>query len=286
MKRITSLLALVALLFTGCSHESKPKDSVTNDSVSDTVAAAKFFTTQTIKGELCFMEYGEIDDPDYDTIGYTESFNIQWPDKGMMTDEALRELMRYYFYDSKTTDISKAIDDWRKKVIGQHGNLVRKIDESYPYGYNKLSSTCMQNGNLATFTISYGYFDVGAAHGLYDLQYLTVDVDRGTIIHLSDLIDTTHLDEVIARALQDVVANDEVRYNLFDEYQNCDRMPITLNFYIDDTRSTIHVIYGLYEVAPYCNGLTEIVLPIYWLSKHVKLTPYAKEIFGPGSYLE
>jgi hypothetical protein len=25
-------------------------------------------------------------------------------------------------------------------------------------------------------------------------------------------------------------------------------------------------------------------MPIYWLSKHLQLTPYGKEIFGPESY--
>ena len=32
-------------------------------------------------------------------------------------------------------------------------------------------------------------------------------------------------------------------------------------------------------------GIPAVAMPIFWLSKHAELSPYAKRIFGPGSYL-
>lgn len=33
-------------------------------------------------------------------------------------------------------------------------------------------------------------------------------------------------------------------------------------------------------------GIQAVTLPIFWLSKHVRLTPYAKGLFGPECYVE
>ncbi len=63
-------------------------------------------------------------------------------------------------------------------------------------------------------------------------------------------------------------------------------MPMPDDFFIDCTRSAIIVNYGLYHIAPYACGIQSVVLPIFWLSKHVDLTPYSKRLFGPGSYIE
>lgn len=40
------------------------------------------------------------------------------------------------------------------------------------------------------------------------------------------------------------------------------------------------------EGTTFACGIQSVVLPIFWLSKHVPLTPYAKRLFGPGSYIE
>lgn len=58
------------------------------------------------------------------------------------------------------------------------------------------------------------------------------------------------------------------------------------SFFIDSARNDITVGYDLYDIQPYACGIPTVVLPIFWLSKHVELTPYAKRLFGPDSYIK
>jgi hypothetical protein len=80
--------------------------------------------------------------------------------------------------------------------------------------------------------------------------------------------------------------NKDTRECLFDEFVDVERMPLPRNYTIDSARNSIIVYYGLYEITCYACGIQEITLPIFWLSKHVPLTPYAKRLFGPDSYIQ
>ena len=100
------------------------------------------------------------------------------------------------------------------------------------------------------------------------------------------MTDTALLCEAIARAIQDLDVNKDIRECLYEEFGDAERMPNNFNFLIDSARNGIIVEYGLYEIAPYACGIQSVYLPIFWLSKHVPLTAYAKKIFGPDSYIE
>ncbi|MBQ3948886.1 MAG: DUF3298 domain-containing protein, partial [Bacteroidales bacterium] len=152
------------------------------------------------------------------------------------------------------------------------------------YSYFTIESKCEQQGDIATFIIWRETYSVGAAHGLYSCEYVNVDVNSGNIIHLNDLVDTSLLGPVIARAVEDLTVNSDVQKALFDV--NPERLPIPADFTIDSTRSTITLVYQVYEIASYADGIQEIVLPIFWLSKHIPLTPYAKSLFGSGCSID
>ena len=51
-------------------------------------------------------------------------------------------------------------------------------------------------------------------------------------------------------------------------------------------KCNITLVYQIYHIAPFASGIQEVVLPIFWLSKHIPLTPYAKRIFGPGCSID
>ena len=103
------------------------------------------------------------------------------------------------------------------------------------------------------------------------------------MVHLNDLVDTSKLGEIVVRAIEDLVVNKDVQECLFDEYRNVEKMPVADNFFIDSTRSTITLVYQQYDITPYACGLPSVVMPIFWLSKHTELTPYAKKLFNKGS---
>ena len=125
-----------------------------------------------------------------------------------------------------------------------------------------------------------------AAHGNHTATYTLVDLDTKQIVHLNDLVDTAQLGEVIVRAIEDLTVNKDVYDCLFDEFRNAQKFPVPSNFFIDSTRSCINLVYGLYDIAPYACGIQTVVMPIFWLSKHIPLTPYCKELFGEGCSID
>jgi len=278
MKRLIFYIAFGALLLAGCQHD---RDGI------------KEFKTHSVSEERCYKIKCEADlYPWGDSYSQQNRFNVAWPDKGTMTKEAMDELLLIYFGDSTTTDFDKAADKWLKSTYYfdevDLNNMVPidSIDASTEwYSYSYLESSCRQDSNLATFLTKRETYNVGGAHGYYTAEYLIVDVEKGSIVHLSDLLDTNLLGEAIAHAVQDLDVNKDVRDCLYDEYIGADRIPITQNFEIDSTRSTITLVYQPYEIACYACGIQSVVLPIFWLSKHTPLTPYAKELFGEGSSL-
>ena len=201
--------------------------------------------------------------------------------------------MMLCFGDSSAAHIDASARAWLAKPYlyeedGENENTpVDTLDESREFSYVNIESTTEHDSTLATFIVRMECYGLGAAHGIYSVDYLTVDLETGNAIHLTDLVtDTNLLCEAVAHAIQDLEVNKDVRECLFDEFRDVDRMPLPRNFTIDSARTSITVTYSLYDIQPYACGIPSVVLPIYWLSKHVELTPYAKRLFGPGSYIK
>lgn len=271
----TLIFSLAAMLLAGCHKNNE-------------------FSTHTLSDEQCYeLTFDEQMGPWGTTVGQKNSYRVAWPDKGVLSKEAERELLFLCFGDST----SATIDEARQKWIGNtfffmdENPKVRPTDtlidnSEFGYNYNDLECTCTTDSALATFTIRCESFAAGAAHGIYSVDFLTVDLATRRAIHLDDLVsDTNLLCEAVARAIQDLDVNKDIRECLFDEYIDAKRMPMPQNFTVDSARNSITVYYSLYDITPYCCGIPEITLPIFWLSKHVALTPYAKQLFGPGCSL-
>lgn len=253
----------------------------------------KELKTYTESGERCWLHI--FDEPyimDCDTIGMKVTWSVVWPEERSVSREALRELQCLYFGDSNAESLTDALEAWLEDVdfyddMETVTEPVAELDEERGYSYLDLRGSCRMDSTLATFTVLTEMFGFGAAHGMHSADFLTVDLETGLPVHLADLVtDTNLLCEAVARAIQDLEVNGGVRDCLFDEFRDVERMPLPRNFVVDSARNGIMVFYGLYEITPYCCGIQEVILPIYWLSKHVPLTPYAKRLFGPGSYLE
>lgn len=281
MKRLVQLLCLIALTGTffvlaGCNRGNR-------------------FSTHTISDEQYYrFNFENGIGPMDHFVGEVISYNLVWPDKGAISPAAERELMFLCFGDSTASDVKEAAYNWLEATSMASFEylddiLVEMVDDldEKDLAYCKMESSCQQDSQLATFIVRNESFWPRAVHGIYSVDYLTVDLESGNTIHLADLVvDTNLLCEAIAHAIQDLDVNKETRECLFDEFVDVDRMPMPHNFAVDSARNNINVFYGLYEITPYCCGIQSIILPIFWLSKHVPLTTYAKRLFGPESYLE
>lgn len=276
MKKLTITFALAALLLAGCNRDQE-------------------FTTRTISATQCYLlSYDEQMGPWGDTLGLKKVLEVEWPAKGFLSADAERELMKLCFDDSISTNADKAARQWLAKPYiytddgeAPHVKTVDTLDESSEYSYMAVRSTATHDSALATFHVGIETFGAGAAHGIYSSHTLTVDLESGNVVRLTDLVSDTNLFcQAIARAIFDLDANRDIRECLFDEYQGADRMPMPASFFIDSARNNITVSYDLYHIQPYACGIPSVVLPIFWLSKHVELTPYAKRLFGPESYIK
>ena len=269
-KKLTVTFALVALLLAGCNHD-------------------KEFATSGMADSLCLYYSDGPDDPW--PIYEKNSYSVAWPAEGTLSAAAQRELMALCFGDSASASVDEAAQRWLRRIWftddeSLQGEVIGAIADTIMYSYVNLESTCRADSVLATFTVNTESYGAGAAHGMYSSHTLTVDLESGNVVRLTDLVsDTNQLCEAIARAIFDLDANRDVRECLFDEYQGIDRMPMPADFFVDSARNNITVSYDLYHIQPYACGIPSVVLPIFWLSKHVALTPYAKRLFDPDSYL-
>lgn len=271
MKRNAFYALLLSLLALGCQQKETSKD----------------FAFDTHQGRRCFVVLGSNElAPDNSVVGLENSYNLAWPKTGMLTPEAERELIVRCFGDSLSTTFDEAAEHLLYLTWGyDEGDaeiqlLELKTDsiaDTLQYTYGHLESTCEVSGNLATFVIEDEIYRVGAAHGMYSVQYVNVDVNKGTILHLYDLMDTTRLGEAILKAVNTLDVNEEVRGCLFEEFVAEGCLPVPQDFLIDSARSTITMVYQLYEVAPYVCGIQSVEVPVEWLAAQIQMTPYAKE---------
>lgn len=268
-------LSILACVITGCHQTSGP------------------FATISMSGSHTFMV--KTDDPEspegINPHGVENSYTLIWPQKGMMSREAERELILQVFGDSTASSVDEAAQRWLnnlwlfEETTALEAKRVDSINKQQFYTYAHLQNSLEENGELVTFINTNETFLAGAAHGMYIVNYLTYDRKTKRVVHLHDLVDTTKMGEVVLRAIEDLTVNKDVCDCLYDGYKNGEPIIVPDNFFIDSTRSTITVVFQQYDIAPYACGLQSVVMPIFWLSKHRDLTPYAKKVFGEDSYV-
>jgi len=269
-------LILTIIVLTGCNKKNAP------------------FTTFSMEGKRSY--YVKTNDPylpeGLNPFGVENSYSIVWPTKGMISKEAEKELILQVFGDSTAASVNEASQRWLNNLWlfedtkALEAKPTDSVSTQSPYTYAHLNNSIEQNDNLVTFINTTETFLAGAAHGSYIVEYLTYDRKTKRVVHLNDLVDTSKLGEIVVRAIEDLTVNKEVCDCLYDGYKNGETIIVPDNFFIDSTRSTITVVFQQYDIAPYACGLPSVVMPIFWLSKHTELTPYAKKLFGKGSYIE
>ena len=279
MKRIlTCICSAVLLLAVGCRNQSPSS----ND-----------FTVTQYNGEKQTEVKIKVDGyPDSVTLMVDNHYILDWPGDNSLSPEALKELFLCAFNDSTSTNFTQAINLWLSHpgcspddypailsfIQNRDSNLV-------PHIHNTLSCQYSTDSSLHLFhlnTESVSNFSQREKRSNY---YIHIDPATRQVIHLCDLVDTTNMGEIIVRAVEDLVVNHETLLKLNDSYKASGRLPVPSNYYIDDTRSCITLVFQPNTIAPDSCGQQQIILPIFWLSKHTPLTQYAKNYFGEGSYL-
>lgn len=286
MKRALFLVVLTTLAFTACHRvpDNKPEPVEQEQITLRHVADERFYsvTMQPSWEDTLFV------------FGIDNKLDVDWPDG--LTPDAERELMKKLFDDETSTTFEEACErmlstnwfeedeDMAIKEVRQSNGL---SDDEWS-SYLMVESTARTDGELLSVTINSEMYRAQAAHGIYYGREFIYDTRERKVVHLSDLVDTALLGPVIMLAVEDLEVNADVRevvHEEYGEYPSVTSLPVPDEFVIDSTRSTIVLYYQVYEIACYASGAQAVVLPVFWLSKHLELTPYAKRLFGPTAYL-
>lgn len=263
--RVSILLLAGVLLAVGCTQQ--PKE----------------FATRTVKGERCWQLI--IDDST--TSWVRNSYELQWPQMGCISSDAERELIKQVFGSYADKSLHRSCENF----LNSQGLLEECEEVHYP-AYNvdtipdtemfteqEIKTLCEANEKLITLTVTSYIFPEGAAHGSYDIMPIVIERGGG-IIHLADIVDTNQLGPIVARAVNKLPANSDVKECLFDEFQGQESLPVSQVFSISDAMDTVYMVYGLYWLTPYACGVQEVALPVNMLNETMALTERGKKIFG------
>ena len=117
---------------------------------------------------------------------------------------------------------------------------------------------------------TYSYM-AGGAHGIYANNYVTYDLKTEKAVKLEEIIaDTTLLRNVTPKAIKQAYDYDMDDLILPDN----GLLPLPRDFYIEG--STLHVVYQVYEIASYAQGMIDA--PIY---PHMLKPEEIKQLYTP-----
>ncbi|MBP3763790.1 MAG: DUF3298 domain-containing protein [Bacteroidales bacterium] len=276
MKKYLFYILTISALMAGCHQGGKQESAA--------------FSTHQLEGKRCFVLIGTEAFPLAGTvIGLENSYRLAWPDEGLLSSEAEAALIAKCFGDSASSTLAEATEKmlyctWGYEEYQSDLQMLElrtdSIADTLPYTYGHVESTCEVEGGLATFIIQDEIYSVGAAHGLYSMKYLTVDINTGNVLELSDLLDTVGLGDIIRMAVEELEDNASVREDVFDEFLEAGAFPMPHDFFIDNDLRAIIAVYQPYEVASYACGIQNVTLNADWLARHVQFTPKGKQLFG------
>lgn len=129
---------------------------------------------------------------------------------------------------------------------------------------------------LLTYHIHRYYYAALAAHGIYANNYVTYDQKTEKAVAMTDVIaDTTMLRIATLKSIKQTLDYDTDDLFLPDN----GLLPLPSDFYIED--NTLHVVYQVYEIASYAQGMIDAPIYPYMLKpEQMKrlFTPYGLEL--------
>ncbi len=115
-------------------------------------------------------------------------------------------------------------------------------------------SVAYSNNKIVTYNVN-GYFYEGGAHGMPEKYFATFAVADGRPLAASMLPDISVMRPYI---IQGFTTDDVVNMDEGNEFYNLDSIEMGSPFVMSDG---LHVIYGVYEIAPYAAGFPESIIP-------------------------
>jgi hypothetical protein len=272
---IFALLAVAIIMM--CSCGGNAPGSKSSKSSSDSTLCQ----FSNIKYEKMFSYC----DDDGDTLYFDNSFTALWPEviNGKPCVALQQALFRAMTDSAGLNQLDKVVDFLLDPSNYTEVDAKRLVPvKAIKDDDNKLSTSevnvIMENmtDRLLTYRLSTYSYMAGGAHGIYANNYATYDLKTEKAITLDDVIaDTTLLRSVTLKSIKQALDFDMEDLILPDN----GLLPLPRDFFFDG--SVLHVVYQVYEIASYAQGMIDA--PIYpYLLKPEEIkrlyTPYAREL--------
>ena len=272
------ILALAGFIVTTlCSCANKSSNNMSSDKVSDTTLCQ----FSNIKMEKKFSYYDE----ERDTLYFDNTFTALWPQviNGKPCTELQQALFRAMTDSAELNQLDKVTDFLLDPSnYTEYDSKLLVPVKSVKYEENKLSTSEVKvnmesmTDRLLTYHLGTYSYMAGGVHGIYAHNYVTYDLKTEKAVTLDDVIaDTTLFRTAILKSIKQ-----EYNYGT-DELFLPDNglLPLPRDFHIDG--SVLHVVYQVYEIASYAQGLIDAPIYPYMLKpEEIKrlFTPYGLEI--------
>ena len=271
-KILISILLTMATLWS-CNTTTANKEAKVSDS---TLCQFK-----NIKVNKMFACRDEVQD----TLYFDNNFTAFWPEiiNGKPCTELQQALLRAMTDSAELNQLDLAIECLLNPTnYTEHDSKSLIPVKSVKDDENKLSTSEINvkmesmTDRLLTYHLGTYSYMAGAAHGIYANNYVTYDLKTEKAVALSDVIaDTTLLRTAILKSIKQTYEYD--KDDLF--FPDNGLLPLPRDFFFDG--SVLHVVYQVYEIASYAQGMIDAPIYPYMLKpEEMKrlYTPYALEL--------
>ena len=224
-------------------------------------------------------------DEERDSLYFDNNFSALWPEviNGKPCTELQQALLRAMTDSAELNQLNLAVDcllDPSNYTEYDRKDLVPV--KNVKHEENKLSTSEINvrmesmTDRLLTYHLGTYSYMAGGAHGIYANNYVTYDLKTDKPVTFSDVIaDTTLLRNTIYKSIKQTYDYDKDDLFIPDN----GLLPLPGDFYIQD--NVLHVVYQVYEIASYAQGMIDAPIYPYMLKpEEMKrlFTPYGLEL--------
>lgn len=274
-----ALLALAMIAMGSCSSNGANSASSANSQANVDSTLCQFSNIKVNKMFSCY-------DEERDTLYFDNTFTALWPQviNGKPCTELQQALFRAMTDSAELNQLDQVIDfllnpsNYNDDYFSGElvpVNAVNTDENKLSTSEIKVNMESMTDRLLTYHLGTYSYM-AGGAHGIYAHNYVTYDLKNNKPVTLNDIIaDTTLLRTATLKAIKQTYD-----YGLDDLFlPDNGLLPLPRDFHFDG--SVLHVVYQVYEIASYAQGLIDA--PIYpYLLKPEEMkrlyTPYGLEL--------
>ena len=277
MNKILIYILLTMATLWSCSNNGNTTTANKEAKVSDSTLCQ----FKNIKVNKMFACRDEVQD----TLYFDNNFTAFWPEiiNGKPCTELQQALLRAMTDSAELNQLDLAIECLLNPTnYTEHDSKSLIPVKSVKDDENKLSTSEINvkmesmTDRLLTYHLGTYSYMAGAAHGIYANNYVTYDLKTEKAVALSDVIaDTTLLRTAILKSIKQTYEYD--KDDLF--FPDNGLLPLPRDFFFDG--SVLHVVYQVYEIASYAQGMIDAPIYPYMLKpEEMKrlYTPYALEL--------